>query len=90
MGRCCARTGRCGTLQSLNLFTGRQKACNARCCPVGRPACVQGYANELANAETDEQLAEMVRNIMDKEGVSPGASASHQAAVVLCKRAALR
>ena len=32
----------------------------------------QGYANELANAESDEELAAMVQRIMQAEGVAPG------------------
>lgn len=38
-------------------------------------ATLQGYANELANAETDEQLAQLVQGIMEREGVAAGACA---------------
>ena len=33
---------------------------------------LQGYANELANAESDEQLAQLVQAILEREGVTQG------------------
>lgn len=40
-------------------------------------AAWQGYANELANAETDEQLVQLVQGILAKEGVAPGGWWAH-------------